>query len=415
MRALLRLLCCLAPAGLFVAPASAALSPYPPSLFAAWVGDDGEGGGHSTAYRDGQRELDAGNWKEAAKAFRQLASQKGDEADAALYWLAYALAKDERQADALAAVRELRAAYPKSKWLDDAQALELEMRGPRAPVPGGSDAESEELKLYALNGLMQVDSARAIPVLRKFLQGNSSPRLKKKALFVLGQSGAPEARQLLVDVARGRQYPTLQEEAIQMLGVAGGRESVAALGEIYRESQSREVKEAVLSAYLVCNAREAMLAVAQGDKDASMRGEAIGRLGAMGAKKELRDLYAQASSRELRSDVLHAMGVAGDAEGLAQVARSERDPELREDAIHSMGITGGAAAAAALKQIYLDNADAKTKEAVIHALFIQGNARVLIELFRAERDRGLRREIVHKLSLMNNDEATELLLKMLED
>jgi hypothetical protein len=197
--------------------------------------------------------------------------------------------------------------------------------------------------------------------------------------------------------------------------VAGGRESVAALGEIYRETQNRSVKEAVLSAYLVCNAREAVLAVAQGDKDPSLRGEAVNRLGAMGARKELRDLYAQAAARELRSDVLHAMGVAGDAEGLAQVARSERDPELREDAIHSMGITGGAAAAAALKQIYLDNADANTKEAVIQALFVQGSARVLIELFRAERNPGLRKEIVQKLSLMNNDEATELLLKMLED
>lgn len=420
-----RFLACLAIAAILVAPAAAAfdagamgpgISLTGPAglVFGVLPGlaADGGGGGRSTAYRNGQEALDDEDWKEAAAIFRKLANEKGSEADAALYWLAYALDKDDRRADALAAVRELRAAYPKSSWLDDAQALEVEMRGPRAPLPTGSDEETEELKLIAVSNLMHVEAARALPVLRKILQGNSSRELKKKALFVLGQSGSPEARQLLVEVAHGRAYPGLQEEAIRMLGIAGGQGSVAALGEIYRQAADPDVKSAVLGAYLVAGAQDAVLAVATGEKNVDLREEAIGKLGAMGARRQLRDLYARETSRELKEKALHGLGVAGDSAGLAEIARTERDVELREAAIHSMGIAGGGGPA--LKQIYLAHGDRQTREAVIHALFIQNNAKMMIELFRAEQDKELRREIVRKLSLMSSPEATDLLMKMLD-
>ncbi|HEV8631471.1 MAG TPA: HEAT repeat domain-containing protein, partial [Thermoanaerobaculia bacterium] len=292
----------LAAAALLAQPAAgddhpaAALTYHHPALgwplLTALAADDAEGGGsRSTAYREGQRALDAGKWREAAATFARVAAEKGADADAALYWQAYSLGKDGRANEALAALRELRATYPKSSWLDDGQALELGLRGPQAPVPSGEGAESEELKLYALNGLLQVDSARAVPVLQKFLAGNASLRLKKQALFVLSQSDGAEARQALGAVARGRSNPPLQREAIEMLGVAGGKESIAALADIYRDSTDASVKEAVLQAFLVADADDQVLAVARDDKDAEMRRKAIHQLGAMDASRQLRELY----------------------------------------------------------------------------------------------------------------------------
>jgi HEAT repeat protein len=378
--------------------------------------DDGEGGGgRSAAYRDGQRALDAGDWKGAAETFRRLAAEKGAEADAALYWQAYALGKDGRQTEALAALRELRASYPKSGWLDDGDALEVELRGPRSPVPTGGGAESEELKLYALNGLMQVDSARAIPVLQKFLQGGSSLRLKKQALFVLSQSEAPEAKGLLSAVAHGRTSPGLQREAIEMLGVGGGKESVATLAEIYRESADAEVKEAVLRAFLVAEAEAEVLAIARGDKDPQLRRRAIQQLGAMDAQKQLRELYGTEREPGVRRQILQALGVAGDVEALAQAARTDADPALRRAAIQGLGVAGGPKAGPVLEQIYAASTDGATRHAVIEALFVGDEAAALIRLFRSEKNPELKRDIVQKLSLMDSPEASELLLKMLED
>ena len=371
-----------------------------------------EEGGRTRGYHDGKKALDEKDWKGAARIFRQVAAAKGADADAALYWLAYALREDGDEAGALAALRDLRASYPRSGWIDDSRALELEVRGPQGGAAAVA-AEDEELKLLALNGLMQADASRALPILRRFLQGDSSPRLKKQALFVLGQSGSSEARELLVEVARGRAYPGLQREAIGMLGISG-RGSAAALSQIYRESTDREIKSAVLGAFLVSGADDEVLAIAKGEKDPVMRREAVAKLGPMGAREQLRAFYAAEPDPELRRTALEAMGVAGDAEGLAQVARSERDPSLRRTAIRSMGITGGKGGGTALKQIYLEAADEATRDAALDALFIQSNAKALVELFRSERDPERRRSIVQKLTLMSSPEATELLIELLD-
>src|SRR5262245_46066026 len=135
-------------------------------------------------YRAAQRDLDSGHWGQAIEKFGQVAQKGGSEADAALCRKASAEHQAGRSKQALASLRQLAGSHPKSEWLDDGKALEVEIRG-----DAGDDAlsEDEELKLYALNGLLGSEPARALPMLQKFLQGNHSPRLKEQALFVVSQ------------------------------------------------------------------------------------------------------------------------------------------------------------------------------------------------------------------------------------
>ncbi|HEV8629942.1 MAG TPA: HEAT repeat domain-containing protein, partial [Thermoanaerobaculia bacterium] len=116
----------------------------------------------------------------------------------------------------------------------------------------------------------------------------------------------------------------------------------------------------------------------------------------------------------LRRTILEAMGVAGDVEGLSQAARADQDPALRRAAIQGLGVASSPAATAALKQIYAANADPGIRRAVIEGLFVADDARALIDLFRAEKDRELKHDIIQKLSLMDSPEATDMLLKLLE-
>ena len=76
--------------------------------------------------------------------------------------------------------------------------------GARPAVDAGSD---EETKLIALNSLMHSDAEQAVPMLERFLAGNASVKLKKKALFVLSQSGSPRARQVVTEIAKGGAQP----------------------------------------------------------------------------------------------------------------------------------------------------------------------------------------------------------------
>ena len=52
---------------------------------------------------------------------------------------------------------------------------------------------------------------------------------------------------------------------------------------------------------------------------------------------------------------------------------------------------------------------------MIQALFVQNNARALIEIFRTEKDPALKREAVQKLTLIDDPEADRFIESVLED
>src|SRR4029079_14982754 len=72
----------------------------------------------SAAYREGQRALEKEDWDGASKIFAKIAAGKGADADAGLYWKAYADWKLQRKKESLEGLRQLLAAYPKSPWAD---------------------------------------------------------------------------------------------------------------------------------------------------------------------------------------------------------------------------------------------------------------------------------------------------------
>ena len=83
--------------------------------------------GEDKDYRRGRTALDAGRWDDAIAAFSDSAARKGAAADGALYWKAYAQNRAGQRDAALATVAALRQQYPSSHWLNDAQALEVEI------------------------------------------------------------------------------------------------------------------------------------------------------------------------------------------------------------------------------------------------------------------------------------------------
>ncbi|HEV2851372.1 MAG TPA: tetratricopeptide repeat protein [Thermoanaerobaculia bacterium] len=386
----------LVPAGLSLAPSMTAMT-------------EGEAP-KDDLYREARKDLDAGRFNAAADKFGRSAAKGGKDADAALYWKAYAQKKGGKPTEALATLRQLASSHPKSDWLDDARALEIDIRGAAGQRPDPADEVDDETKLYALNGLMAMGSKQAVPLVLKFLEGPHSAQLKGQALFVLTQSDSPEARKTLLDIARGARHPELQRQAIESLGAAGDDEALAG---IYG-SASPAVKLIVLDAYMAANARDRIIAAARNEKDPAVRRKAVDMLGPIGARQELRQLYRDGDAAA-RMQLLDGLAVAGDVEALVGIARDEKEPgPLRRKAIGNLGITNSSQATAALKSIYTGSADPGLRDAAIEGLFVQNNARALIELYRAEKDPRMRREIVQKLSLMGSPEAEEFLSKIFQ-
>src|SRR4029077_18080427 len=170
-------------------------------------------------YDDGREDLDEDRYDRAVEKFQQLAEMNGPQTDAALYWKAYAENHLGRRDSALATIADLKRRFPQSRWQRDASALEIEVRQ-RADQPAHPDAQSDdELKMLAIQGLMNSDPDRALPLLEKVLNGTGTPREKSKALFVIAQSGKPEARQILGRIASGQSNPELQRKSVEYLGL----------------------------------------------------------------------------------------------------------------------------------------------------------------------------------------------------
>ena len=145
--------------------------------------------------------------------FSQVVSRSG-RADGALYWKAYALGKLGKRDEAAPPSRNCARATPAAAGLDDAKALELELKQASGQSVSPESESDEELKLMAINGLMQSDPERAIPLLEKQLKGSASPEVKRNALFVLAQSSSPKAQTMMEQIARGGANPDLQVKAI---------------------------------------------------------------------------------------------------------------------------------------------------------------------------------------------------------
>ncbi len=371
--------------------------------------------GQDALYSDGTRAINDGRWADAEAIFSKIAQQKGDRAEASIYWKAYAENKEGKAALALATCNDLRHAYPRSNWINECGALEIEIRGKSGDPVQPQAEQNDDLKLLALNSLMQQDEPRALPIIQQILTGDSSEKLKDRALFVLAQDPSPQAQEVLGQVARGQKNPALQRKAIQMIAVSGGKQSVAMLGDIYRQSNDEQVKKAILQAYLITNSPDPLVEAASHESNPELARSAVHNLGAMGATSQLLDLYRKTSSDATKSDIINSLVAAGQkgAEALGTIAASEQNPDLRRKAIRNTGVAGGMAEAPTLVAAYKKNNDPETKKAVIQALFLANDSHDLVELARAEKDPTLKQEIVQQLSIMHDKEATDYMLEIL--
>ncbi|MFP5246859.1 MAG: HEAT repeat domain-containing protein [Thermoanaerobaculia bacterium] len=366
-------------------------------------------------YDDGMDDIDEGHWDEAVRTFARVAEMKGTRADGALYWTAYALNKMGRTAEALQTVEGLKKAHPKSKWLDDAQALELELRHSRGEKVKPENVEDEELKAMAINSLMHTDPEKAYPLLEKIVRGNGSKKLRERAIFILSQSSSPRAQALLFDIARGNANPDLQRVAVRHLGMSGNAQSRKVLSELYASTASTSVKKEVLRAFMIGGDEAPVVAAARGEKDPSLRKEAIRTLGVMNARAELVSLYGSESARDVREAIIEALFVAGDVDKLSELARGEKDAELRKEAIQKLGVSGGKKAGDTLIAMYDSETDEDVREAILNGLFLQGNSKALIGIAKKEKNKSLKKRALQKLSHMGDDEALEYMLQILNE
>jgi HEAT repeat protein len=366
-------------------------------------------------YDEGNDAIDEHDWRRAARAFQKVADMKMSHADAALYWLAFSEGKMGMRSEALSTLVQLKSNYPRSKWNDDARKLELEIRQSAGQQIEPEHVTDVELKLIALNGLMNSDPERAVPILDNILRTSKEPKLKDKALFILSQSSSQQAYEILSRVAKNGNDPDVQRRAVRYLGIMGGERNRRLLADLYNSTQDIDIKKSILRSYMVSGDRQHLFSLAKSEPNPELRAEAISQLGLVGARDELAELYGTETEVHVRKKIIQAMFLGGSAEKLYDIARNEPNLELKLTAIRNLGLLGGERTGQFLVTMYGADSREEVRKAVINSLFIQGNARSLVALARQEKDPEMKKSIISKLSVMNSKEAADYLMEYLKD
>ena len=236
-------------------------------------------------YAKGTAALDTARYEKALEAFAEAAALKGEKGDSSLYWKAFSEYKVQAMQAALDSLKQIQKNFPDSRWLEQALALEFEVKASMGKPVLPAATPDEELKLLALNSLMNTDAEQALPMLEKMINGQQSPRLKQRALFVVSQSKSPRAKEILSSVAKSSSDPDLQLQALKYLQMLGGAEDKKVLSDVYAVSKDRDVKLRVIEALYSQGDAKTLVEMARRETDVDMRKRIVERLSRMKAKE----------------------------------------------------------------------------------------------------------------------------------
>ncbi len=99
-----------------------------------------------------------------------------------------------------------------------------------AETGNGSDMD---VKLVALDALMQMNEEKALPILKKIIRESKDKNIRAKAVFVLSQHDDPSVPPLLGEIARKDEDPYVREQAVFWLGQEGGEAGMRSLIDLY--------------------------------------------------------------------------------------------------------------------------------------------------------------------------------------
>ena len=204
------------------------------------------------------------------------------------------------------------------------------------PMPYPPDTD---LRIEALNGLLEGHSEQVIPLLREIAFDGNNPDEGRRAVIVLARSPRPEARRTVVDVAHRGAEP-VRLAAIREMGRFEGAYVTAELLQVYSTATTPRVKRQIVSSLGERSDNTSLLRIAKDESDAAVRNTAIVTLGRLpNARPQLRTLYGVVRP-ESRPAVLSALLSSKDEDELIRIARTEKDPFLRATARLQLRLLG---------------------------------------------------------------------------
>ena len=406
------------------------------------------------AYREARDALNRGEYRRAARDFRRLRDRYPSSAYVgdSYYWEAFSLYRNGRDDDlrvALDALAILQEEHSDARTARDAETLETRVQGELARrgdaraaedvtrsasfevevQEGGECPGDDEIRIAAMNALLQMSAEQALPILEKVLERRDecSVELRRKAVFLVAQHVDDESVDILIRVVNEDPDLEVRRQAVFWLSQVSTEEALDALEGILRESPDREMQErAIFAISQHGSARAARILkeyAMQSSAARDLREKAIFWIGQHSSAENaqfLRELYESTDDVGIKERIvfsLSQMGGRGNADWLLEIAVDPDEPiEVRKKAIFWAGQSSGISIAR-MTQLYDRMPDRELKEQMIFALSQRSEDEAvdkLIDIARNEQDRDLRKKAIFWLSQTNDPRVAELLLELIE-
>jgi HEAT repeat protein len=402
-------------------------------------------------YLQAQQLLNREEYRRAAEEFEQVFLKYGQShyAADALYWHAFALYRQGRKKDlqeAVSALELLQSRYENASTTADAEALLLKIYGQLAERGDAVAArklaelteqqESEEkdieIKMAALHALINMNSERAVPILKKILQDRDPAKaeLRAQAIFLLAQHAPEESVEILMDLARNDPDPEVREQAVFWLGQTDSEQAIPFLEEILNSSSDSELMQHAIFALSQHGGDEALAIIKQValNKDApeEAREQAIFMLGQSGGEENidlLMELYNEVETKGLKEQLLHGVAQAsGDDEKISQwfmtiIFDAQEDIELRQTALF-WAAQQGQLDLQSLAKLYDEIESDAMREQVVFAISQHGGSDafdVLLDIVKKEGNPDLRHQLIFWIGQSDDPRAEAYLLEILEE
>jgi len=405
-------------------------------------------------WRAARQALNRADYQTAATLYGDLAhrypntSRAGD----ALYWAAFALYKNDNLDRARGLLVTQQQRYPKAATLRDGDALLARVQAALAKQGDGDAAEwirrhaqpvadtggtrggscpgeddDDDLRIAALNGLLQMDATSALPILKKVLAKRDacSAGLRRKAVFIVSQKHGGETEDILLDVARNDPDSEVRQQAVFWLSQVGSDRAVTALDSILRSTTDPDLREkALFSLSQIHNDRAGQILrdyAANERAPGEAREKAIFWLGQQRSPENaafLRGLYGKLTVEDLKEKVIFSLSQMGGAENarwLMDIALNEREPvEMRKKALFWVGQSGGNLDQ--LTGLYDRMQSQDMKEQLIFVYSQRHEPAALDQLIRiakTEQDKELRKKAIFWLGQSHDPRAAQVLLEII--
>lgn len=432
---------------------------------APWLAEDPA----DSLYRQGREALNRNQYRRAVELFSELSRRypRSGYAPDALYWEAFARyraggADDLRQA--LIRLEDQKRRYPKAATAGDADALATRIRGELARQGDASAAQAVvreateatsagtgasasastsagrspkgdpdcdddgDVKLAALNAVLQMDADRAMPLLTRVLarRDAGSVCLRRKAVWLVAQKRTDSTETVLLRTLGSDPDSEVREQAVFWLSQVPGPRAAAALDSIVRYSKDEQIQDRAVFALSQQDdpkAFEALKALAERrDASISIREKAIFWLGQSksGGPAYLRTLFPRLENDELKEKTIFAIAQSKrpeDQRWLIEMAKDGRTSiELRKQAIFWSSQSG--AGAAELDGLYRGLVERELREQVIFALAQSKDPAAvdkLIAIAKNDPDKELRKRALFWLGQSRDPRVADALEQMLQE